>query len=542
MISDNQRVSGKFDDYLSYTAYIMKHIGGQIQNNNKFKDYHFINQLLASYRTPNNEVLSWSTFSWVNSSFHLIVSSNEGINLKNFGDLSKRDYIPKTAFHPGTMQCGIPVYGIKSNLWSIPIGYGVENEKGEYLGAIVTGIVIDGLKKKLAETIRSEKVFFALIDTENLKIITKSDGLSDSLIFNVLGRIEPSQSELLSYQDRFFYKKLPNYHYSVITFHSSEGIYSRWFAYYFMICVVIFLVGFPLFLFERKLIKPIKKLAKIAEDISLDKKTHFINTLGIHEIDNLTKQLKNIQQYKADLVKAKNSQSNFFLNMSHELKTPLTSIISCAELMTKEARGTLQKEYLTIAGQINNSGKHLLTLIDNLLNFSKMKHGKMELQKEDFAIVDEMQGVVDKLSAEAAKKNLKIKIDRQCAEEVMRADPIMFQSAIISLLSNAIKFSHSDGEIKISIRVNDNNELEITVLDHGIGIKNHDINMILDEYGQAQDDHRNRVYRGAGLGLPMVQNIVALHGGKFEIKSIYGRETRAIITLPEWKAKSSAVL
>lgn len=530
LTSESQRLISKFDDSLSYTKHIMGYIGDQIQRNNAATKYNFINQLLISYRVPNNELMSWSTFSWVDHNGHLIISSNQGVNLKDYGDLLKRDYMPKTVLYPKTIQTGSPVYGVKSKLWSVPIGYGVVSDKGEYLGAVVTGIVTDGLKNKLSEIIKNDQVLFILIDERSSDIVTKSDNIDEYIVKKILHKIELNKSEQTILDDLFYYKKMSNYPYSIVTLYLPINEYNQWFTYLLLISIITFLVVLPVVLFKKKLILPIIELSKIAEDISSDKNPKFMKKSNIKEIDNLAKQLENIQQYKIDLLRAKDAQSNFFLNMSHELRSPLTGVISFSELIKKEIYGPIKNEYNSIVNQIYDSGNHLLLMIDDLLSFSKINKGKMKLYEEDVDVANEIQNLVNKLSAEADRKNVKINI--VSCNLILKADKKMFQSILINLLSNAIKFSYENSDINIVTKFDDKNNLEIVITDCGIGIKEEDMDLILEEYGQARDCYKNHDRQGTGLGIPLVQKMIALHQGKLKIESIYEKETVVTATFP----------
>lgn len=533
LISENRRISAKFEDSLAYTKHIMRYIGGQIQRNDAAKNYQFINQLLISYRAPSNDIMSWSTFSWVDSNFHLIVSSNEGINLNNFGDLSKRDYIPRTVENPETIQVGSPVYGIKSNIWSIPVGYGIKNKKGEYLGAVVTGIVIDGLQKKLEEIIKNDGVFFAIIDTKDLSVVAKSSEFWTSSLRKVLKEIKLEHQDLISLEDHFYYKKLPNYPYAIVTFYLPKKVHNRLLIYISLITLILVATAVPLILFERKLVKPIRKLARIAKDISLGKEPGSLGKSNIEEIDSLANELRNIQRYKSETAMAKKSQSNFFLNISQELKNPLSEIIIFAEIIAKETHGEVSKDYLVIANKILNSGNNLSILIDNLLYFSQIRSGKIELQKENFILANEISNAANRVLAEADKKNIKIKIDCDCGDELIFADRAMFQNVMINLLLNSVKFAYSDSEIEVLVKMKKGEKFEIMIRDRGLGISKDEMENILKDRENPESNRKNHLQKGVGLGLQIVQKIIALHEGNFEIKSTYGQGTEAILHIPQ---------
>ncbi|MBM5782108.1 MAG: hypothetical protein FJ368_01660 [Pelagibacterales bacterium] len=536
LIISNQKISRKIDDSLAYTNHIMKYIGDQIVRSNAKNNYKFINKLLISYRIPNNDLLSWSTFSWVDENFHLVVSSNIGIDTKNFSDLSKRDYMPNTALYPNTLQLGQPVFGVKSNLWSIPIGYGVVDSKNNYIGSVVTGIVIDGLRNKLKEILDDKNLLYAVIDERNGTEVIKSDQVDKILVQKILREIPYLDNNNSFYGKFFYYQKINNYPYAIITIYSPKQ-YHKWikerrisYSLLFVGMITIFLI--PLIILRRKLIIPIIQLSEATKCIASDKKINFYINSNIKEIKELEKQLKNLEKYKLDLLRARDAQSNFFLNMSHELRTPLTGVISFAELIKNQFHGKINPEYKIMAEHIYNSSNHLLTMINNLLNFSKINNRTIKLLEEKFIVFNEIVSAEEKVLSEILKKNLKIEKSFPDEEIYLFADREMFGRMFLNLLSNAVKFSHQDGKIEIKIFINNLRELEIQVIDYGIGIKSEDIDLVMEEYGQAHDGYKNNK-NGIGLGLPIVQKILNVHGGKMKLESVYGQKTMVQIIFPE---------
>ncbi len=535
LIVSNQKISRKIDDSLAYTNHIMKYIGDQIVRSNAKNNYKFINKLLISYRIPNNDLLSWSTFSWVDENFHLVVSSNVGIDTKNFGDLSKRDYMPNTVLYPNTLQLGQPVFGVKSNLWSIPIGYGVVDGQNKYIGSVVTGIVIDGFGNKLKEVLGDDNLLYVVIDERTGTEVIKSDKLDKILIQKILREIQYLDNSKSFYGKFFYYQKINNYPYAIITIYSPK-YYHKWikerriiYSLLFIGMMTIFLI--PLIIFRNKLIIPVIQLSEASKSITSDKKINFDIKSNIKEIKELEKQLKNLENYKFDLLRARDAQSNFFLNMSHELRTPLTGVISFAELIKNQFHGKINPEYKMMAEHIYNSGNNLLSMINNLLNFSKINNRTIKLLEEKFIVFNEIVSAEEKVLPEILKKNLKIEKSFPDEEIYLFADREMFGRMIVNLLSNAIKFSHENGKIEIKIDINKLGEFEILLIDYGIGIKEKDIELIMEEYGQAHDGYKNNK-NGIGLGLPIVQKIVNIHGGKINLESIYGQKTKVQVTFP----------
>jgi PAS domain S-box-containing protein len=224
-------------------------------------------------------------------------------------------------------------------------------------------------------------------------------------------------------------------------------------------------------------------------------------------------------------------KSEFIANMSHELRTPLNGIIGFAEFLVDGKPGTLnpkQKEYLA---DILNSGKHLLELINNILDLAKVEAGKMELNLETFAVetaVGEVSAVVRGI---ANKKG--IKLTSTVAPELGRLtlDPLKFKQVCYNLLSNAVKFTKPGGNVEIRAFPREDDCLELRVMDTGIGIKPEDLQRLFREFEQIGSGASLR-YEGTGLGLALTRKIVELQGGTIGVESEVGQGSRFTVVLP----------
>lgn len=208
---------------------------------------------------------------------------------------------------------------------------------------------------------------------------------------------------------------------------------------------------------------------------------------------------------------ANRTKSEFLANMSHELRTPLNSIIGFSELLQEQAYGDLSEKQLRAVGNISKSGKHLLHLINDILDLSKVEAGKLELNYKDFDLAAKLNTIQNLLSPIANRKNIKIEIDMDSSIKSIRADENRFIQIMYNLVDNAIKFSYENAIITIGIRRKEN-MVEITVKDMGIGIKAEDQNKIFKPFSQV-DSFSSKRSKGTGLGLSLVKQIVKMHGG-----------------------------
>jgi len=208
---------------------------------------------------------------------------------------------------------------------------------------------------------------------------------------------------------------------------------------------------------------------------------------------------------------ANRTKSEFLANMSHELRTPLNSIIGFADLLYEQVYGELNEKQLKSVGNIYKSGKHLLNLINSILDLSKVEAGKMELYYKQFELANKINTIKSLVSPIADKKNIQIEIDIDSGLSTICADEARFALVMYNLVDNAIKFSFENGRVKIGAR-RKGDMVEITVSDTGIGVKPEDQNKLFKPFSQV-DPFLSKKYEGTGLGLSLVKQIVKLHGG-----------------------------
>ncbi len=226
------------------------------------------------------------------------------------------------------------------------------------------------------------------------------------------------------------------------------------------------------------------------------------------------------------------AKSKFLANMSHELRTPLNAILGFSEMMRSEILGPIENPtYRSYAADIHNSGEHLLNLINQVLDLSRIEAGRYELSEEPVMLSDIMDDCRRLLNLRAESKGLKIIED--FSEEMPRlwAEKRAIRQICLNLLSNAIKFTPQQGTIRLTVGVTRRGEHYLSVKDTGPGIPAAEIPRVLSPFGQGSLASVSNE-GGSGLGLPIVKGLIDLHGGKFELKSrpLHGTEVK--ITFP----------
>jgi PAS domain S-box-containing protein len=227
---------------------------------------------------------------------------------------------------------------------------------------------------------------------------------------------------------------------------------------------------------------------------------------------------------------ANRTKNDFLANMSHELRTPLNSIIGFSDLLYEQAYGELNEKQLKSVDNISRSGKHLLNLINNILDISKIEAGKMDLVYKDFELAAKLSMIRNILFPIANKKNIKIEIDMDSKLSSICADEDKFVQIMYNLVDNAIKFSFESSLIKIRARKKED-LVEITVEDTGIGIKVEDQYKLFKPFSQI-NSFSSKVSQGTGLGLSLVKQIVQLHGGYVWFKSSSGEGSTFAFAIP----------
>jgi PAS domain S-box-containing protein len=236
-----------------------------------------------------------------------------------------------------------------------------------------------------------------------------------------------------------------------------------------------------------------------------------------------------VEKDQAEL--ANRGKSEFIATMSHELRTPLNAIIGFSEVMQQELLGPLGNPmYQEYSRDILESGRHLLSIINDVLDISKVEAGKIQLNEDDVEL-DSVIATVLRLMRERAEA-AGIAISSEIAEglPLVKADERLLKQILSNLLSNAIKFTNKGGTAVIGARV-EGDSLVVAVRDSGIGIAAEDIPRALERFGQV-DNSLSRKFEGTGLGLPLVKAFTELHGGTFELQSQRDRGTTAIVRLP----------
>jgi two-component system cell cycle sensor histidine kinase PleC len=227
------------------------------------------------------------------------------------------------------------------------------------------------------------------------------------------------------------------------------------------------------------------------------------------------------------------AKSQFLANISHELRTPLNAILGFSEIMKSEMFGPLgSPQYRGYAADIHDSGSHLLTVINDILDLSKIEAGKFELNEEDCDVPRLVRDAVRFVAERADSAGLGLQQRLAPALPAVRADGRLIKQILLNLLSNAIKFSQAGGMVTVAAAIDREGGLSLTVADTGIGIAADQLERVLQPFTQVENT-LTRTHAGTGLGLPLCKSLIELHGGRLVLESAVGRGTAVTIMLPK---------
>lgn len=289
------------------------------------------------------------------------------------------------------------------------------------------------------------------------------------------------------------------------------------------------LLAVPL-LREDRLIGGLVVLRKVAGDFS-ERIVNLLQTfaaqsaLAIHN----ARLFKELEKKSRELEIADRHKSEFLANMSHELRTPMNAILGYTELILDKIYGDVPEKIQEILERLEKNGRHLLNLINDVLDLSKIEAGQLRLSLNDYAMEELVQTVSTSVEALASEKNLKLNVKVATDLSIGKGDEQRISQVFLNLLANAIKFTQ-EGEVRVEVAVSDETFL-VSVSDTGIGLSQSDQKRVFEEFHQV-DSSSTREKGGTGLGLSIAKRIVEMHGGRIWVESVLGKGSTFWFTLP----------
>jgi len=268
-------------------------------------------------------------------------------------------------------------------------------------------------------------------------------------------------------------------------------------------------------------------------------KLPFVSSTGEIEVLSVTTEVSAhrraeevLRTAKEQAEAANSNKTQFLANLSHELRTPLNHIMGFAQVMAEESYGPHEDpRYRDYANNIHESGKHLLAILNDILDVSRLETGVWQLVEREVDFNRVVQSVV-RIVMERTERDgltLDVKLDEHLPHVV--ADERMVRQMLLNLLSNASKFTAEGGRIEVRSRAREDGGVELVVADTGVGIAEHDHETVLAPFGQVENP-MSRKHTGTGLGLSLVKSMIELHGGKVEIESVPGEGADMKLVFP----------
>ncbi len=296
------------------------------------------------------------------------------------------------------------------------------------------------------------------------------------------------------------------------------------------ICLALFL-GYGI---SWSLTTPVKAMEQRMREIAAGDFSKHMEVPNRDELGALASDLNRMSerlgQLYGALETASRHKSEFLASMSHELRTPLNAIIGCSEVLQAKIPGDLNPKQLAYLHDIHTSGRHLLSLINDILDLSKIEAGKTELDLSRFDLAGTIENALALVREQAAQHALGIELSIDPALGAFVADERKVRQILLNLLANAVKFTPDGGRIDVRVALHDG-VAKFCVQDTGIGISPHDHEAIFEQFRQAGNDPM-RKRAGTGLGLTLARKFIELHGGKIWVESELGRGALFTFTLP----------
>ncbi|BAZ14798.1 response regulator receiver sensor signal transduction histidine kinase [Calothrix sp. NIES-4071] len=263
------------------------------------------------------------------------------------------------------------------------------------------------------------------------------------------------------------------------------------------------------------------------------------NKILVEKNKELEQQRQQIQQQNVKLLEASQLKSKFLATISHELRTPMNAIIGFSQFLLRPKYGSLSNSQRDMVERILSNGKHLLGLLNEVLDFSKIESGQLELKPQIYDISTVVNSTVGEMMAQASMKKLSLEVTNKLDNSIVYSDPLRVKQILANLLSNAIKFTKAGG-VYIDIESRSENKITISVRDTGIGIASNETNKIFEVFRQL-DQEINREYPGTGLGLAIVKALVNMMSGTIEVESRLGLGTTFRVEIPRQVGNGSAL-
>ncbi|MFN7038243.1 MAG: ATP-binding protein [Alphaproteobacteria bacterium] len=560
-----------------YSRSILTHINNQIYQNGA--DINYISKLVKSYKKKDKEaklLFAEALFSWVDKDFNMTASSNIG-KLPKPIPIWDKDFLINTNKNPDNLHFGRPIGGYTSGQWVIPTAIGLVGKNNQYLGSMGVGIDIGLLKERLEENLTEPGMSFVIMDMRNYEIITESSNINNKVqsydstrhLENIDFKVKSSG---LIKDNNVFNFSIPKIYYLtsshpyVVIINYNKNVINKQIATAVLPQIAIFAAIFAtllllLYIMHTSIISPLIKLTNFANEIASGslatnnfKHTNFsyeFNILAQHlmsisyyinhekllnkelltakkEVEEAHKELLLINEHLEEKVlertheleKAVAVKSNFLSNMSHEVRTPIHGVINFAKFLIKQWSSLSDEKKFDIASKIYKNSGRLLSLINNLLDLSKLDTKNMIFSMLEHDLVKLAEDTIEEVSSllEGQAQASELRFFNLAETTICICDNERLTQVMRNMLANAIKFGNGKPiniELhNVEMMVDDEliDAIKFSVTDQGIGIPPGEENEIFEKF--IESSRTRSKAGGTGLGLSICKEIITYHNGQ----------------------------
>jgi signal transduction histidine kinase len=520
--SDIERIEHSFEDIIKHTEFVMKVIISQIKQDPK--NLHHIENIINKYSiNPHlTNVLSWTSFSWLDDTGVKLLDSTSGKN-QTGTNLAAMSYIVASKEYPGQIQIGEATFSQSTQRYILPASVGATSNNSKYLGSLTVGFDLNNLSDELGDKIKDPDTSFAILN-HNFDIVSQFNNASqnknnqisnrklhkfitqNNITFDKLENF--SEINLLLNSNSIYIKKIPNYPFAIyMKYHSEYFTQSLYKDLVFRVIEVTILAAVSLFII-------------------------FI----VYKRENALRE--KAEQSRSTAIQALKSKNDFLAYTAHELRSPISFMISSSEIMMSQLFGPIPEKYLEYIQNMNQSGKELLTFIEDLLENMKLQQSHFTIQESS---VDIRSLLLRAIKINTINYDDKITIETYFQKTLPKviSDEKRLLQIFNNIISNATKYSPSNSTLKIEIRMH-KKEIFINFHDSGYGMSEEGLQKSMYEFEIAHDIGLQAPnIKSVGLGLPLIKSLLELMGLRFFIDSKLGVGTAITIVFPPNKIEKS---
>jgi len=512
-----------------YCNKINSYIGKQIAQHGA-NDLQFILKTFRQadeMKNRNSQLLSWSSFDFVAPNNLQLVNSKIGIR-KNPPNMSERQYCTRSKEKPWSLQVSFPVLGNPSESWVIPVGTGITNDNGKYLGAIVVGFDIAELTALVEKRLVSQSSFVVLDENFNIILQSKDSNTNNETYHEKLAKLNFKEKSGIISDDLnigkikyFYYQKFDDFPYIVLT-------------------------GFNKILLKKEFNNSILPLigASLAITIFFLMILHLLKE-RIFFLIRKEKALESSLLNKDFLI---NSKTKLIRATSHDLKNYIFGISGLSKLIIegKDKAEIEASEDLKMVEELHHQSEELMGFVEDLLDTNQSENGEFKLGKKELCnIVDLVRRMVILNKNFAIENRINLEVDNKTKRKKISVlcDVRRIKQILNNIISNAIKYSNPNSVVILQISLDeDGNEVCISIIDQGIGMKKEEIKMALFGDGEKiSKSGLNKTFDSHGIGMPIIKKLIELHKGKLEINSEKGLGTEVKIYLSTYAQDKSEI-